>query len=142
VVRRPNLGEGTNLGKIVVRRPNLGEGTNLGKIVVRRPNLGEGTNLRKIVLVRRAEPRVGHDKDGVAAAPRQVRRVWPMLWPTAKLPAQYPSAAAGVLAAMTRRHDDDLARWALKRGPGWSRRWPTPRLQDVPGTGSVIAERS
>jgi anti-anti-sigma factor len=85
-----------------------------------------------------AERGVGY---AVAAAPRQVRRVWPMLWPAAELPVQYPSAAAGVLAAMTRRHDEDLARWALKRGPGWSRRWPTPRLQDVPGTGSVIAER-
>jgi hypothetical protein len=28
------------------------------------PNLGEGTNLRMIVLVRRAEPRAGHHKDG------------------------------------------------------------------------------
>jgi hypothetical protein len=28
------------------------------------PNLGEGTNLRVIVLVRRAEPRAGHYKDG------------------------------------------------------------------------------
>jgi anti-anti-sigma factor len=85
-----------------------------------------------------AERGVGY---AVAAAPRQLRRVWPMLWPTADLPVQYPSAAAGVLAAMTRRHDDDLARWALKRGPGWSRHWPTPRPQDVPGGGSVIAER-
>jgi hypothetical protein len=63
-----------------------------------------------------------------------------MLWPAAELPVQFPSAA-GALAAMTRRHDDDLARWALKRGPGRSRRWPTQRLQDVPGGGSVIAER-
>jgi len=75
----PNLGEGTNLRKIVVRRaepreaptcarslcagPNLGEGTNLRKIVVRRAEPREGTNLRKIV-VRRAEPRAGHHKDG------------------------------------------------------------------------------
>jgi STAS domain len=77
----------------------------------------------------------------VAAAPRQLRRVWPMLWPAAELPVQYPSTAAGVLAALTRRHDDDLARWAPKRGPGWSRHWPTPRLQVVPGHGPVMAER-
>ena len=77
----------------------------------------------------------------VAAAPRQLRRVWPMLWPAAELPVQYPSAAAGVLAALTRWHDDDLARWAPKRGPGWSRHWPTPRLQVVPGHGPVMAER-
>jgi hypothetical protein len=63
------------------------------------------------------------------------------LWPAAELPVGYSSAAAGVLEAMTRRHDDDLARWALKCGPGWSRRWPTPRLRDVPGRGSVSAER-
>jgi anti-anti-sigma factor len=85
-----------------------------------------------------AERGIGY---AVAAAPGQVRRVWAMLWPAAELPVQFPSAAAGVLAAMTRRHDDDLARWALKRGPGWSRHWPTPRLQDVPGGGSVMAER-
>jgi anti-anti-sigma factor len=85
-----------------------------------------------------AERGVGY---AVAAAPRQVWRIWPMLWPAAELPVQYPSAAAGVLAAMMRRHEDDLARWALKRGPGWSRHWPTPRPQDVPGRGSVIAER-
>ena len=71
----------------------------------------------------------------VATAPQQVRRVWPMLWPAADLPVQYPSTAAGVLAALTRRHDDELARWAPKRGPGWSRHWPTPRLQVVPGQG-------
>ena len=96
--------------------------------------------LRMIVQVgaTAAERGVGY---AVAAAPRQVRRVWPMLWPAAELPVQYPSAAAGVLAAMTRLHDDDLARWALKRGPGWSRRWPTPPLQDVPGRRSMIAER-
>jgi hypothetical protein len=51
----------------------------------------------------------------VTAAPRQLSRVGPMLWPAAELPVQYPSAAAGVLAALTRRHDDDLARWAPKR---------------------------
>ena len=85
-----------------------------------------------------AERGVGY---AVAAAPRQVRRIWPMLWPAAELPVHYPSAAAGVLAAMTRRDEDDLARWALKRGSGWSRHWPTPRRQDVPGRGSVIAER-
>src|SRR4029078_8127366 len=45
----------------------------------------------------------------------------------------------GCLEAMTRRHDDDLARCALKCAPGRSRRWPTP-LQDVPGRGSVSAD--
>jgi hypothetical protein len=40
------------------------------------------------------------------------------LWPAADLPVGYSSAAAGVLEAMTRRHDDDLARWALKCGTG------------------------
>ena len=74
----------------------------------------------------------------VATAPQQVRRVWPMLCP-AELPVQYSSAAAGCLEAMTRRHDDDLARCALKCGPGRSRRWPTPQ-QDVPGRGSVSAD--
>ena len=64
-----------------------------------------------------------------------------MLWPVVDLPVQYPSTAAGVLAALTRRHDDDLARWALKRGPGWSRHWLPPRLQVVPGQGPVMAER-
>jgi len=63
-----------------------------------------------------------------------------MLWPAADLPVQYPSAAAGVLAALTRRYDDDLARWAPKRGPGWSRHWPTPQRGDVPG-GSPMDER-
>ena len=42
-----------------------------------------------------AERGVGY---AVAAAPRQVRQVWPKLWPAAELPVQYPSAAAGVLA--------------------------------------------
>jgi anti-anti-sigma factor len=74
-----------------------------------------------------AEHGIGY---AVAAAPRQARRVWPMLWPAAELPPQFPSAAAGILAAMTRRHDDDLARWALKRGPGWSRHWPTPTTNE------------
>jgi anti-sigma B factor antagonist len=85
-----------------------------------------------------AERGIGY---AVAAAPRQPRRVWAMLWPAADLPVQYPSTAAGVLAALTRRHDDDLARWAPKRGPGWSRHWPTPRLQVVPGQGPVMVER-
>jgi anti-anti-sigma factor len=53
-----------------------------------------------------AERGIGY---AVAAAPRQLRRVWPMLWPVVDLPVQYPSTAAGVLAALTRRHDDDLA---------------------------------
>jgi len=76
----------------------------------------------------------------VAAAPRQLRRVWPMLWTAVELPVQCPSTAAGVLAALTRRYDDDLARWAPKRGPGWSRHWPTPQRGDVPG-GSPMDER-
>ena len=84
-----------------------------------------------------AECEVGY---AVAAAPRQLRRVWPMLWPAADPPVQYPSTAAGVRAALTRRHDDDLARWAPKRGPGWSRHWPTPQRGDVPG-GSAMNER-
>ena len=36
------------------------------------PNLGEGTNLRKIV-VRRAEPRAWHYKDGTWCEPRKRR---------------------------------------------------------------------
>jgi len=85
-----------------------------------------------------AERGVGY---AVAAAPQQARRVWPMLWPAVELPRQFPSAAAGILAAMTRRHDDDLARWALKRGPGWSRHWPTPTTAACARPASVIAER-
>lgn len=85
-----------------------------------------------------AERGVGY---AVAAAPRQARRVWAMLWPAAELPVQFPSAAAGVLAAMTRRNDDDLARWALKRGPGWSRHWPKTTTAGCARRGSVIADR-
>jgi anti-anti-sigma factor len=85
-----------------------------------------------------AEHGVGY---AVAAAPRQARQVWAMLWPAAELPVQFPSAAAGVLAALTRQHDDDLARWALKRGPGWSRHWPKTTTAGCTRRVSVIAER-
>jgi anti-anti-sigma factor len=60
----------------------------------------------------------------LAAAPDQARRLWALLWPVAELPTRIPSAAVGVLAAMTQQVDDDRARWAPKRGPGWIRRWP------------------
>jgi len=71
-----------------------------------------------------AERGIGY---AVAATPHQVNRVWPLLWPVNELPMQFPSAAAGVLAAMAQQPVDDLARWAPKHGPGWVRRWPTAR---------------
>lgn len=43
-----------------------------------------------------AERGIGH---AVAAPPEQARRVWAALGPGGELPAQFPSAAAGVLAA-------------------------------------------
>jgi anti-anti-sigma factor len=37
----------------------------------------------------------------VTAASRQTNRAWTVLWPVSELPTQYPTAAAGVAAAMT-----------------------------------------
>jgi anti-sigma B factor antagonist len=36
----------------------------------------------------------------VTAASRQTNRAWTVLWPVSELPTQYPTAAAGVAAAM------------------------------------------
>jgi anti-sigma B factor antagonist len=36
----------------------------------------------------------------VTAASRQANRAWTVLWPVSELPTQYPTAAAGVAAAM------------------------------------------
>lgn len=36
----------------------------------------------------------------VTAASRQANRAWTVLWPAGELPTQYPTAAAGVAAAM------------------------------------------
>jgi anti-anti-sigma factor len=47
----------------------------------------------------------------VTAASRHINRIWSLLWPGRDLPDQYPTAADGVLAAMThqpdRRHRDN-----------------------------------
>jgi hypothetical protein len=36
----------------------------------------------------------------VTAASRQINRAWTVLWSVSELPIQYPTAAAGVVAAM------------------------------------------
>jgi anti-sigma B factor antagonist len=45
----------------------------------------------------------------VTAATRQINRVWTVLWPVGELPAQYPTAAAGVAAAMAGVGSDGTA---------------------------------
>ncbi|MFC4945159.1 STAS domain-containing protein [Pseudonocardia sp. GCM10023141] len=81
----------------------------------------------------------------ITAAPRQARRVWSMLWPADEVPIQYPSAAAGILAAMSRQtrgnRTDDVARWAPKHSPGWTRHWPTARPTGAADRGLMITER-
>lgn len=75
----------------------------------------------------------------VASAPAQTQRAWQALWPVDALPKQFPSAAAGVLAAMAHQVGDDRTRWAPKRGPGWIRRWPAGRPS---GAAAGLAARS
>lgn len=54
----------------------------------------------------------------LAAAPGQVRRALPLLWPVDELPMQFPSAAVGVLAAMaTTRSGTGLSHMPRARGP-------------------------
>jgi hypothetical protein len=55
------------------------------------------------LLVEAGRTAAGHGTGySVTAASRQANRAWTVLWPAGELPTRYPTAAAGVAAAMAR----------------------------------------
>lgn len=68
----------------------------------------------------------------VTAASGHVNRIWSAVWPGHDLPDHYPSAAEGVIAAMTGRSEPGQARSA------WSGRAALPLVGDDAGCGGAV----